>query len=183
MKRLVCLFAVLALAGCVSTKLADANLQSVTALGQVAIDTDAANEPIATDAADNAQAIVEAAAPLQQVLHLGVPTDIVDKNAENVDVLASKVDVSKPAVEVKVKNAKANAATLKDKAHEQQSYRSAIASTDYGALGLKWLTLLGSAVGAIYGATRGQKHVRNWWATPTATIPPKPKPLPSDLVA
>lgn len=173
------------LCSCVSQKLADANLASVEALGAVAVQVDKANMPEAQDAVDNAQALAEAAAPIPQVLHFGVPSELVAANTEHVDALAAKVDVTKPEVKTIVKKAKDNAAVIEGKAKTQGSLLNASKST-----GLPWLdgaitalTLFGSAVGSIYGATRGRKRLTAWWnnaptdpvTAPAATVQDPPK--------
>lgn len=171
-------------AGCVSRKLADANLKSVDALGAVAVQHDPVNEPEAVAAVENAQAIVGATGTLQQITHLGVPTELVDQNTEHVENLSTAVApiADQPKVKIVIERAKKNSEELSGIAHQQASSKAAIPT------GIPWvdtamqiLALAGSAVGVIYGATRGQKHVRNWWATPAKKIPPKPPTLPGDI--
>lgn len=182
--RYLSLILCLALASCVSGKLAKANLDSVDALGAVAVQHDPVNEPEATAAVENAVAIVEATAPLQQITHLGVPTDLVDQNTVHVENLSTAVApiTDQPKVKMAVDRARANAAELSDTSHQQASWKAAIPT------GIPWvdtamqiLALIGSGVGVVYGSTRGQKHIRNWWNTPGKKIPPKPPTLPGDI--
>lgn len=169
---------------CVSGKLAKANLDSVDALGAVAVQHDPVNEPEATAAVENAEAIVEATAPLQQITHLGVPTDLVDANTAHVENLSTAVTpiTDQPKVKMAVDRAKKNAEELSGVAHQQASWKAAIPT------GIPWvdtamqiLALIGSGVGVVYGATRGQKHVRSWWGEPTAKQVKRPPTLPGDL--
>jgi len=192
MRHLWLALVLVASTACVSGKLAKANLDSVDALGAVAVTHDPINEPEATAAVDNAQAIVEATAPLQQITHLGVPTDLVDKNTVHVENLSTAVTpiVDQPKVKMAVDRAKKNAEELSGVAHQQATWKGAIPT------GLPWvdtamqiLALIGSGVGVVYGATRGQNHVRRWWNTPGAKPPTPPnsdtaaKPVPGELAS
>jgi hypothetical protein len=182
MRHLLMLFPLL-LCACVSGALAKSNLDSVQALGQMAIDKDPTAEPEATAAAENAAEIVEATAPLTQITHLGIPSELIDKNSKHVDNLSLVVlpDADKPKIKMGIENAKSNADKLKDKVHQQQQYVAAGKGLPYADDVMAILTGIGSLIGVAYGATRGQKHVRNWWNTPGKKIPPKPAPLPGDI--
>lgn len=177
---------VLILAGCVSGKLAEANLRSVDALGAVAVEHDPVNEPEATAAVDNAVAIVEATAPLRQITNLGVPTELVDANTAHVENLSTAVApvIETPKVKIAVDRARKNAEELSGVAHQQSSWKAAIPT------GIPWvdtamqiLALIGSGVGVIYGSTRGQKHIRSWWNEPGKKQVPRPATLPGEIAS
>ena len=182
MRYLIFAFLVL-LPACVSSKLANANLKSVGALGAVAVEVDPQNEPEAQAAVDNAEAIVEATGILPQITHLGVPEDIVIKNSEHVETLATAVapQADDPKVRMTVTQARDNAAELSGKARENAQWRAHL------PVGIPWvdtaiqaIVTIGSAVGALYGVTRGQKHVRAWWSEPGKNKVARPPAAPSD---
>lgn len=156
----------LVLCSCVSTKLAESNLAAVTSLGKVAVETDEVNLPEAQAAVENAEAIVEASAPVAQVLSFGVPTDLVDANTEHVETLTAAVDTSKPEVAAVVAKAERTAANVSGRAHAASRLVDAGAKVPYLDAILDALVAIGSAVGVVYAGTRGRKHVANWWNTP-----------------
>ena len=180
------LIAALLLTGCVSSKLAKANLDSVDALGAVAVEHDPMNEPEASAAVDNAIAIVEATAPLKQITNLGVPTELVDKNTEHVENLSTAVAPiqEQPKVKIAVARARKNAEAISGEVHEQAKWKAAIPTgIPWVDTALQLITLVGGLVGAAYGATRGQKHVRAWWNEPGKKQVERPKPLPGEIAS
>ena len=169
------------LCACVSSHLAKSNLDSVTALGSVAVQHDAQLEPEATAAVDNASAIVDASAPLTQLTHLGIPSDLVDKNSAHVETLATAVaPLDTPVVRFRVKAARDNAAELQGKVAQQGSIRAAVKGLPYVDDIMMILTSVGSLIGVAYGATRGRKHVVEWWNTPSKKKV-APVPAPGDI--
>jgi hypothetical protein len=172
------------LVACVSSTLAKSNLDSVTALGQVAIVTDPVNEPEASAAVTNANAIVDAVAPIQQIIHLGVPQQLVDDNVTHINNLAAVVDVKKPDIKAKVELAKANGAKLRDRVVYDTSLWATAKSLPWTDQAIALLTALGSTVGLIYGATRGKTHLADWWNSTPETAPAAvKKTAPGDIAS
>lgn len=174
------LLPLLLLAGCVSSHLAESNLRSVTSLAEAAVQVSPEMQNEGQEAIDNADALVEATDTFQQIIHFGVPSDLVDENTKHVDTLASVVDPSKPEVKVVVNKAKENAADLSGQVYRGKQLIATTMGIPYFGDIEKILTLIGSTVGLVYAGTRGRKHVANWWATPSKKIPPSPAPLPTD---
>lgn len=177
---LLLVLAVLAAPGCVSSRLAEANLESVTALAQAAVAKDEANLPLGRKAVDDAGELLAASGAVSQIVSLGVPTELTDANQRNVEDLAAAVlPTEDQGVRLTVDRAVENAGELSGKAHlgadlEAAARKTPIVDQILGA----WEAIASGLVG-IYAATRGRKHLTSWWNTPPAPPPAAPPATPT----
>lgn len=174
--------------GCVSGRVAEANLKSVNELADIAVAADPENIPAAEGAIDAAEALREASGTLPQIINFGVPTDLVEANTDGVKLLVEKITAGGGEITPETKSAINRGLRFSDeiagREHTEERFKDAAKTTPVGGLVVEVLTLFGSLVGSAYGLTRGRKHVARWWATPpTKAPPPAPPALPSDLPA
>lgn len=164
---ILAMLALCALPACVSSRLAEANLESVETLAQIAVAADEAAMPQAEAAVQTASDLVAATGTLAQLTSLGVPADLTDRNFENVRGLAARVvPEGAPEVRALAESAQNTAAEIAGKARTSANLIDAGRKTPIFDQVLAMLTAIGSGVGVIYAGTRGQKHVREWWKTP-----------------
>lgn len=167
--------ALLVLPACVSTKLAEANLQSVEALASAAVQEDEANVPLAEESVTTAAEIVDATATMTQIASLGVPTGLTEANSRNVADLSMAVSgTTEQRVAGLANRAQRTAGELAGKSAGQATFVSAAKTSPIGGWVTEILGILGGAGAAIYGGTRGRKHVSRWWNEPGKNIPEKP---------
>jgi hypothetical protein len=171
--RVLLLACACALTSCVSTRLAEANLESVTALAHVAVEQNPESMPQADAAVQTASDLVEATGTFAQLTSLGVSSELTDANLEHVRNLVTVVAVdATPEVQTIARRAQGNAAELAGKSRAQQSFVTTAKATPVGDWLTGVLSIIGAAGTAIYGSTRGRKHFARWWHEP----PPEPAP-------
>jgi len=179
--RLSALLPVLLLAvACVSSRLAESNLSAVTALAETVVALDPAAIPQAQTAVDDAAAIVDATPWYMQLFNFGLPSELVEKNQANVDGLAAKLPQPTPEQKAEIERARVAAAKIAGKRAAASQVRAAVSTVPWLDALAGAISVVGGAIGTLYGLTRGRKHVATWWSTPTATQPAPPPPLPTD---
>lgn len=163
------------LMGCVSSKLAEANQRSVEALASAAVMEDEGNAQLADESVTTAADIVDATATLTQIANLGVSTDLTERNFQNVQELSAAVTgTTEPRVASLANRAQDQAGELAGKSRGQKTFVRAAKSSPIGGWVTEILGILGGAGAAIYGGTRGRKHLTRWWNEPGKTIPENP---------
>lgn len=176
-RTIVMLLLAALLPSCVSSRLAETNQRAVESLATAAVQMDEGNVPLAEESVTTAAELTDATATFTQLANLGVPTDLTDRNFENVQQLSQAVTGTKePRVAALANSAQATAGELAGKSRSQATFVTAAKQSPIGG----WITdlaaILGGAGAAAYGATRGRKHLWRWWNTPSTDVPPEDAP-------